>query len=178
MALTTKILKKAPDRPADQGPTETTLYGEKVAAAAGPSDEPGLVLLDDPRLVLMCGSPEYHARTVAGITVWVDWGGRRCVSAADARRMIAAQAEARAARDAEEAAYQAYRDQKEAERRAKWEKETAERRVENERRLARARSEAEARKIQAEADLRARFEAERAARNVPANFDEWRKGKR
>lgn len=161
----------------DQGPTETTLYGEKVAVAAGPTDDP-VVLMDDPALHRLGGNPEYWARVLPGVKVWTDWAARRGVTTADARRIVAAQAEAQAVRAAEEAAYQAFVDQKRAERQAKREKEAAERRAETERQLARARTVAQEQAARDREQLAAAQAEEKARRDVPPTFAEWKAGKR
>lgn len=173
MALTTRSMKApAKQPPAKQPPTD--VYGNRIVPSVGTTDDP-LVPLDDPALARLAGNGEVWARKL-DLEVWTDWAGRRGVAPADARRMIEAQAEATAAREAEEAAYKAYRDQKLAERHARLEKEAAERRVESERQLTRARTFAQEQAARDQAALKEAQAQEKARLNQPATFEEWKKG--
>lgn len=154
----------------------TDLYGNRIIAAAGTTDDP-VVLLDDPALNRLAGNGEYWARALE-LDVWLDWAGRRGVTPADARRMIQAQQEATAVREAEEAAYQAYLDQKRAERQAKREKEAAERRADHEKAMARARTVAQEQAARDRAAAQEAVAAEKARRDVPPSFTEWKQGRR
>lgn len=172
MALTTKSLKPHP--PAKLPPTD--MYGTPIAPTVGTTDDP-LVLLDDPALARLAGNGESWARRLE-LAVWTDWAGRRGVTPQDARRMVEAQSDATAKREAEEAAYRAYRDQHMAARQARLEKEAAERRAEAERQVARARTFAQEQAARDQAAAREAAAQEKARRDLPLSSDEWKRGRR
>lgn len=145
--------------------------------ASGPSDEAGLVLLDDRVLKRFVKNPEYWARHLA-LDVFTDWAGRRCVRPADARLMIQAQKDHADARAAEDAEYEAYRQAKAAAAAEKLAKEREESHKRRDEAMVRARIEAEQRRVENEAQMRREAEEKKARENQPVSREEYKAGKR